>query len=78
MLFGEEPEKDMAAISFMTDSDSTGTSAEAYFADFVIGLAEQTGGSKEDAPQMSGNKVGVKKKAIVVENKTEEESHQIP
>jgi hypothetical protein len=36
-LFGKELDKDIAAIAFMTDSDSTGTVAEAYFADVEVG-----------------------------------------
>jgi hypothetical protein len=36
-LFGEELTKDVAAIALMTDSDSTGTSAEAYWGDITIG-----------------------------------------
>ena len=36
-LFGEELEKDVAAVSFMTDSDSTGTTALAYLNDVKLG-----------------------------------------
>jgi len=36
-LFGEELDKDVVAIAFMTDADSTGTAAEALFADIEIG-----------------------------------------
>ncbi|MFH1878804.1 MAG: DUF3047 domain-containing protein [Candidatus Omnitrophota bacterium] len=39
-LFGEELQKDVAAVSFMTDSDSTGDSAEAYYTNIVIGYME--------------------------------------
>jgi len=39
-LFGKEPEKDVAVISFMTDSDSTGSSAEAYYGDITVGYLE--------------------------------------
>ncbi len=41
-LFGEELEKDVAAISFMTDSDSTGSSARAYYGDITLGYLEET------------------------------------
>ena len=34
-LFGEELKKNVAAIAVMTDSDSTGTTAEAYFKDIA-------------------------------------------
>ncbi|MFQ5952925.1 MAG: DUF3047 domain-containing protein [Candidatus Omnitrophota bacterium] len=36
-LFGKELEKNVDAISFMTDSDSTGTSALAYFGNITLG-----------------------------------------
>ena len=39
-LFGEELEKDVTAVSFMTDSDSTGTVAEAYYTNISIGYLE--------------------------------------
>ncbi len=39
-LFGEELEKDVTAISFMTDSDSTGSDAAAYYGDIEIGYLE--------------------------------------
>lgn len=35
--FGKELEKDIAAVSFMTDSDSTGTSAKACYTNIEIG-----------------------------------------
>ena len=37
-LFGEELGKDIAAVAFMTDSDSTGTTASAYFDNIEIGF----------------------------------------
>jgi len=36
-LFGEEPRLDVGAISFMTDADSTGTSADAVYDEIKIG-----------------------------------------
>ena len=36
-LFGKKLEKDVVAVAFMTDADSTGTTAEAYFADMEMG-----------------------------------------
>jgi hypothetical protein len=39
-LFGEELEKDVTAISFMTDSDSTGSDAAAYYGNIEIGYLE--------------------------------------
>jgi hypothetical protein len=42
-LFGTELDKDVAAIALMTDADSTGTRAEAYFADIEIGYLPVTG-----------------------------------
>ena len=39
-LFGKKLEKDVAVISFMTDSDSTGSSAEAYYSDITVGYLE--------------------------------------
>ena len=38
MLFGEEPRLDVGAVSFMTDADSTRTSAEAIYDDIKLGL----------------------------------------
>ncbi len=40
-LFGEELEKDVAAVSFMTDSDSTESSATAYFSNIKIGYMDK-------------------------------------
>ena len=37
-LFGEDLKADMEGISFMTDADSTGTSAEAFYTNFEIGI----------------------------------------
>jgi len=39
-LFGEELDKDITAISFMTDSDSAKSSAVAYYSDIAIGYLE--------------------------------------
>ena len=42
--FGEEPRYDIGAIAIMTDSDSTGSSAEAAFDDIKIGYKKDKGG----------------------------------
>jgi hypothetical protein len=47
-LFGEELDKDVVAIAFMTDADSTGTTAEAVFADIEIGYLPAI---KEETPE---------------------------
>ena len=47
-LFGEELDKDVVAIAFMTDADSTGTTAEALFADIEIGYLPVI---KEETPE---------------------------
>jgi len=39
-LFGEELQKDVEAVSFMTDSDSTDTTATAYYSNFKLGYLE--------------------------------------
>ena len=39
-LFGEEPEKDVSAISFMTDADSTDSDAAAYYSNIEFGYLE--------------------------------------
>ena len=43
-LFGEELEKDVAAVSFMTDSDSTGSTAEALITNIELGYMPEEGG----------------------------------
>ncbi|MGB2651012.1 MAG: DUF3047 domain-containing protein [Candidatus Omnitrophota bacterium] len=40
-LFGEELSKDVVAVSFMTDSDSTGTTSTAYYTNIEIGYLEK-------------------------------------
>ena len=40
-LFGEKLDKDVVAISFMTDSDSTETASTAYYTDIKIGYLEK-------------------------------------
>ena len=39
--FGEEPKYDVGAIAFMTDADSTGTFAEAFYDEIKIGYREE-------------------------------------
>ena len=40
MLFGQKLDKDISAIAFMSDSDSTSTEVIAYFSNFEIGYLE--------------------------------------
>jgi len=40
-LFGKELEKDVDAVAFMTDADSTGTSAVAYYDNVSLGYVEK-------------------------------------
>ena len=40
-LFGEKLDKDVVAVSFMTDSDSTETASTAYYTDIKIGYLEK-------------------------------------
>jgi len=40
MLFGEELDKDVVGIAFMTDADSTDSTAVAYFTNFELGYAD--------------------------------------
>lgn len=42
-LFGKELDKDVVAVAFMTDADSTGTYAEAWFADIELGYLPISG-----------------------------------
>jgi hypothetical protein len=46
-LFGKELEKDVAAIAFMTDSDSTETDATAYISNITIGYLGEVPGRKK-------------------------------
>ena len=47
-LFGKELDKDVMAISFMTDADSTNSTAEALFDDIEIGYLPK---GEEEAPE---------------------------
>ncbi|MBD3426264.1 MAG: DUF3047 domain-containing protein [Candidatus Omnitrophica bacterium] len=47
-LFGESLKKDVVAVSFMTDSDSTETKAVAYYTNIKIGYLDK--GEKKPAP----------------------------
>jgi len=52
-LFGQELEKDVVAVAFMTDSDSTDSDAEASYDNFSIGYIKKSGnenGSSEEEP----------------------------
>jgi len=62
-LFGEETEKDVDAISFMTDADSTSSTASAYYTDIAFGFleGENVFGSKMDVLE-EGAGVEVNKK----------------
>ena len=41
-LFGERPRRDVGAVAFMTDADTTKTSAESLYADITLGYKEGT------------------------------------
>jgi len=43
LLFGEDLSKDVRAIAFMTDADSTGSEAEACFANVTLGYITKNG-----------------------------------
>ncbi|MDP8298598.1 MAG: DUF3047 domain-containing protein [Candidatus Tantalella remota] len=66
-LFGENLEKDVAAVAFMTDSDSTDSEASAFYTDISIGYL----GSKEEDVQAKKKKmpgeVEVKKRVTTEE-----------
>ena len=55
-LFGKELGKDVVAVAFMSDADSTGTTAEAYFADLEIGYLPVV-----DTKPSEGNEIVAKK-----------------
>ncbi|MFC1479847.1 DUF3047 domain-containing protein [Candidatus Omnitrophota bacterium] len=61
-LFGEELEKDVTAISFMTDADSTDSSAVAYFKDFTLGYMATAPGEASD--EASGEAAPEKKEKV--------------
>ncbi len=71
-LFGEALDKDVVAVSFMTDADSTDSTAEAYFADVKLGYLGAGDGS-------AGKKCGflewIRK---AVKSIKERSSHQVP
>ncbi|MEA3489081.1 MAG: DUF3047 domain-containing protein [Candidatus Omnitrophota bacterium] len=75
-LFGKKLEKDIVAVSFMTDSDSTDSSAEAYYTDIKIGYLEK---SPQERPSAETERKKVPgeaeiKKKVSVETGVEEES----
>ena len=45
--FGEAPRTDIGAIAFMTDADSTNSSAEAVYDDITIGYKKRTNEERE-------------------------------
>ncbi len=51
-LFGEELKKDISAIAFMTDSDSTGSSAVAYYGNIALG----SGNMADERTEETGDK----------------------
>lgn len=55
-LFGKEPEKDVAVVSFMTDSDSTGTVASAYYGDITVGYLKTIPGARSGGEKDSESK----------------------
>lgn len=44
--FGEPPNKDVGAVSFMTNAEHTGTSAEAMYDDIKLGYKEERAGGR--------------------------------
>lgn len=48
-LFGSKLDKDIVAIAFMTDADSTDTSAEAWFTDIEMGYLPLNGEEKAES-----------------------------
>ena len=46
MAFGEEPKLNIGAIAFMTDADSTGSTAESFYDEIKIGYQMDEGESK--------------------------------
>jgi hypothetical protein len=44
--FGEPPNKDVGAVSFMTNAEHTGTSAEALYDDIKLGYKEEKAGGR--------------------------------
>ncbi|MBF0493848.1 MAG: DUF3047 domain-containing protein [Candidatus Omnitrophica bacterium] len=55
LLFGEEPEEDVDAIGFMTDSDSTNSTAVTYYADPVLGVMDLSGEGKQPEKKREGS-----------------------
>jgi hypothetical protein len=47
-LFGEQLEKDVVAVSFMTDSDSTGSTAEAFITNIELGYMPEIENTASD------------------------------
>ena len=61
-LFGESLEKDVAAVAFMTDSDSTDSEASAYYTDISIGYLWSKGESDVTKKKKIPGEVEVKKR----------------
>ena len=71
-FFGEPLDKDVVAVSFMTDADSTDSTAEAYFGNVKIGYLGSGNGT---AAKRCGFLEWIKRAA---ENIKERSSHQVP
>ncbi len=56
-LFGEDLGKDVVAVSFMTDSDSTDSSAAAYYGNISIGYLETPEGGMEKDKKTGENEL---------------------
>ena len=54
-LFGEELDKDVAAVSFMTDSDSTESSATAYYSNIKISYMDKVREEPTDGQKRAQN-----------------------
>ncbi|MFH1309947.1 MAG: DUF3047 domain-containing protein [Candidatus Omnitrophota bacterium] len=76
-FFGMELEKDIDAVAIMTDADSTGSTAIAYYTDIVFGYLENNSneGSVETVDKKSKDGANFSKKInpakVDIENKTD-------
>jgi len=71
-LFGQESKKDVMAISFMTDSDSTDSSAIAYFSDFTLGYLKSGPAAPQDDDDDALSDRNGKNRGTIVEPKKKE------
>jgi len=72
-LFGQETEKDVDAISFMTDADSTNSTASAYYTDIAFGYLQkdlETVFEKEVGKEIAEGEVVEETKPVSLQEKT--------